>query len=160
MDNGKTKEQMDKDFARFLADRHDTSRKEGAGDGTVGGGDPDDADREPSDGGSGSDQAGVFNLANLSMALKEQMGNLVDGHLCRVLLADRDDVEQFGPSDCYRRINPLSKSNAARILGAVSASKAGKASAAKLTKSKRKARAVKAARARWAKQKKAEEAKP
>jgi hypothetical protein len=59
--------------------------------------------------------------------------------------------EPFGPSDCYRRIKPPSRSNAARILGAASASKAGKASAAKLTKSQRKARASRAGRARWAK---------
>ena len=46
MDNEKTKEQMDKDFARFLADRGESPRGY-MGGGTVGGGDPDDADREP-----------------------------------------------------------------------------------------------------------------
>jgi hypothetical protein len=45
----------------------------------------------------------------------------------------------------------IAKSNAARILGASSASKAGKASAANMTKAQRNARAVKAAKARWAK---------
>jgi hypothetical protein len=101
-------------------------------------------------GGVGSDQEGVFNLAGLSKALKEMSHEFIGGSLGRVILADRDDVEQFGPSDCYRRIKPPSKSNAARILGAASASKAGKASAAKLTKAQRKARASRAAKSRWA----------
>jgi hypothetical protein len=52
------------------------------------------------------DQAGVFNLAGFSKALREQTGLFegVDGKLCRVILADRDDVEQFGTGDCYYRI--------------------------------------------------------
>ena len=54
----------------------------------------------------GSRQEGVFNLACLSQALMEQAGlrGAVDGRLCRVILAGRDDVEQFGPSDCYYRL--------------------------------------------------------
>jgi hypothetical protein len=102
-------------------------------------------------GGAGTDHKGVLNLACLSRAMEEQVGFPTDGHIGRLLLADRDDVEQFGPSDCYRRIKPPSRSNAARILGAASASKAGKASAAKLTKAQRSARAAKAGKARWGK---------
>jgi hypothetical protein len=104
-------------------------------------------------GGAGSDQEGVFNLACFSHALKEMSHEFIGGSLGRVILADRYDVEQFGPSDCYRRIKPPSRSNAARILGAASASAAGKASAAALSPRQRKARARKAAAARWAKRK-------
>ena len=106
-------------------------------------------------GAAGSSQEGVFNLAGLSNALKEMSGEFIGGSLGRVILADRDDVEQFGPSDCYRRIKPPSRSNAARILGAASASKAGRASAAALTKAQRQERARAAAGARWAKARKA-----
>lgn len=51
---------------------------------------------------------GVFNLANLSRAVVEQCrfsaGTVIDACICRVILADRDDVERFGQSDCYYRI--------------------------------------------------------
>ena len=59
-------------------------------------------------GGAGSEQEGVFNLAGLSAALMAQAGlrGVVDGRLCRVILADRNDVEEYGPSDCYRRMKP------------------------------------------------------
>jgi hypothetical protein len=53
----------------------------------------------------GSD--GAFNLTGLSRALGEVAGlkgSVTDGNLCRVILAGRDDVEQFGESDCYWKI--------------------------------------------------------
>ena len=52
----------------------------------------------------GSD--GTFNLCNFSEALTAQYGGKdpVDGHLCRVILADRDDVEMCSQGNSHFRI--------------------------------------------------------
>jgi hypothetical protein len=52
---------------------------------------------------------GTFNLANLSHALMEQAGlrGVIDGRLCRVILAGRSDVEMLSPGDCHYRLKAV-----------------------------------------------------